>query len=87
MGAKISRSNLREITIEGVEKLHGENLRLALIEMKLSRLPLEAILTKGDVFVSQVKISDLKEFLEKLDEAGAGYEEKDGVCDFSLKEI
>lgn len=85
MGAKISRSNLREITIEGVAKLHGAEFSISPDRNEIITFAIGAILTKGDVFVSQVKIADLQEFLEKLDEANAGYEEKDGGMRFFYK--
>ncbi len=85
MGAKITRSAHREITIEGVEKLHGAEFTISPDRNEIVTFAIGAILTKGDVFISHVKVPDLKEFLEKLEEAGGGYEEKDGGMRFFYK--
>ncbi len=70
MGAKVSRTNYREITIEGVPKLHGAEFSISPDRNEIVTIGIGAILTKGDVFISHVKVPDLKEFLEKLAEAG-----------------
>ena len=43
------------------------------------------MVTTGDIFIPHVKVPDLKEFLEKLDQTGGGYEEKDGGMRFFYK--
>ncbi|HSW97706.1 MAG TPA: UDP-N-acetylglucosamine 1-carboxyvinyltransferase [Candidatus Saccharimonadales bacterium] len=85
MGAKITRSAEREVTIDGVEKLHGAEFTISPDRNEIVTFAIGAILTKGDVFISHVKVPDLKEFLEKLQETGGGYEEKDGGMRFFYK--
>lgn len=85
MGAKVSRSANRQITIEGVEKLHGAEFTISPDRNEIVTFAIGALITKGDVFISNVKVPDLKEFLEKIAEAGGGYEEKDGGMRFFYK--
>lgn len=80
MGAKINRTKKREITIDGVEKLHGTDFTISPDRNEIVTLAIAGIATEGDIFVEGAKREGLEEFLEKLDEANAGYEEKsDGI--------
>jgi UDP-N-acetylglucosamine 1-carboxyvinyltransferase len=85
MGGKVTRSNTRQITIEGVEKLHGAEFTISPDRNEIITFGIGAILTKGDIFIPNVKVPDLKEFLEKLAEVGGGYEEKDNGMRFFYK--
>ncbi|MBI2420478.1 MAG: UDP-N-acetylglucosamine 1-carboxyvinyltransferase [Candidatus Levybacteria bacterium] len=85
MGAKIRRSGKRIIEIEGVDKLHGTHWTILPDRNEIVTIAIAAIITGGDVFIKEVKKEGLVEFLEKLDEAGAGYEIKDDGIRFFAK--
>jgi len=88
MGAKIRRSNERTIEIEGVGKLHGAEIRIDSDRNEVVTLAIAAIVTKGDIYVKGATRQGLVEFLEKLDEVGGGYEEKeDGIRFFYKGEL
>lgn len=85
MGGNVKRSAPREIIIEGVEKLHGATFAISPDRNEIVTFAIAAIITKGDIFIQNVKVPDLKEFLEKIEEAGGGYEEKNGGIRFFYK--
>lgn len=88
MGAKIERTEERTIEIEGVEKLHGATFEIGPDRNEIVTIAIAAIVTHGDVFIEKAKREGLVEFLEKLDEVGGGYEEKeDGIRFFSKGEL
>ncbi len=80
MGAKIKRTEHRVIEIEGVSKLHGAEVTIKPDRNEIVTFAIAAIVTKGDILIQGAKRDDLSEFLEKLDEAGGGIEERnDGI--------
>lgn len=81
MGAKILRKENRVIEIEGVASLHGAVHRIMPDRNQAVTYALAAILTKGDVIIEDIKPNVLRTFLDKLDEAGAGYE----IGDFGIR--
>lgn len=85
MGAKISRSAHREITIEGVEKLHGTEFSISPDRNEIVTLAIAAIVTEGDVLIENVRKEDIKEFLEALEKANGGFEEKENGMRFFSK--
>lgn len=88
MGAQIKRTSERTIEIEGVEKLHGAEFRIDSDRNEVVTLAIAALVTKGDIFVKGAARQGLVEFLEKLDEVGGGYEEKeDGIRFFYKGEL
>lgn len=74
MGAKIRRKENRVIEIEGVEKLHGAIHKIVPDRNEAVSYACAAIATKGDVIVENANKQDLAAFLEKLEEAGGGYQ-------------
>ena len=74
MGAKIQRKDNRVIEIEGVDKLNGSIHRVIPDRNQAVTYALAAILTKGEIIIEDIQPELLKTFLEKLDEAGGGYE-------------
>ena len=86
MGAKVSRSGEREITINGVEKLHGTTFEIGPDRNEIVTFAAAALLTKGDILVVDAHRVDLKEFIAKLEKAGAGIEEKKEGIRFFYKE-
>lgn len=88
MGAKIKRTDQRTIEIEGVNSLHSGELTIEPDRNEIVTIACGAILTNGDVFVKDAKKDTLLPFLEKLDEAGGGYEvQKSGIRFFSKGEL
>ncbi len=85
MGARIKRVEKRTIVIEGVEKLHGAKLKIGYDRNEVVTLAVAAILTGGDIFIKGIKRNGLSEFLDKLEEAGGGFEEKKNGIRFFYK--
>ncbi len=85
MGGKIRRSGKREITIEGVEKLHGTTCTISPDRNEVVTFAIAAYVTKGDIFIEDAQKTNLDSFLEKLDEAGAGYEKEENGIRFFYK--
>ncbi|MBI2028506.1 MAG: UDP-N-acetylglucosamine 1-carboxyvinyltransferase [Candidatus Levybacteria bacterium] len=80
MGAKIVRTGKREITIDGVGKLHGATFTIAPDRNEIVTFAVAGIVTKGDIFVLGAHNVDLKEFIKRLKSAGGGVEERqDGI--------
>lgn len=80
MGADVKRTNHREITIRGVEKLHGTTFTISPDRNEIVTFAIAALVTKGEVFIPDAHKVDLKAFLEKLEEAGGGCEvSEDGI--------
>ncbi len=86
MGANISRSGSREITIVGVEQLHGTTFRISPDRNEIVTFAVAAYMTKGDIFIEDAKKSDISSFLEKVSQAGGGVEEKENGIRFFYKE-
>lgn len=85
MGAKINRSGEREITIEGVEKLHGAEYVIKADRNEIVTFAIAALITKGDVYIEEAQTVDLDAFLECLDKVQAGYEKKENGIRFFYK--
>jgi len=80
MGGDVKRTGKREITIVGVDKLHGATYKISPDRNEVVTFAIMAYVTRGDIFVRDANKVDLKAFFEKLDAAGAAYELKeDGV--------
>lgn len=82
MGADVVRSAYREITIRGVEKVHGAEFTISPDRNEVVTFAIAAYLTKGDIFVESARAKDVKEFLDEVDNAGGGYEEKENGMRF-----
>ncbi len=74
MGAKIKRTKKREIEIIGVGKLNGTRFKIHSDRNEVVTLAIAAVITKGDIFIKGLKDQDIKEFIEKMVEVGAGVE-------------
>lgn len=74
MGAKIRRRSFRKIEIDGVEKLGGAIHKIMPDRNEAVSYACAAIASRGDIVVENARHNDLKAFLDKLDEVGAGYE-------------
>lgn len=75
MGANVIRSNHREITIHGVERLHGTEFMISPDRNEVVTFAIAALMTKGDILVEGARKIDVKEFITELENAGGGYEE------------
>jgi UDP-N-acetylglucosamine 1-carboxyvinyltransferase len=76
MGAKILRTEERTIVIEGVEKLIGTQFTIGPDRNEIVTLAIAAVVTKGDVLVKGAQNVDLSPFIQRLELAGAGVEQK-----------
>jgi len=85
MGAKIKRTGPRVIEIEGVERLHGAQVTIQPDRNEIVTFAIAAIVTEGDVHITGAKKEDIKDFIEKLEEAGGGVEAKDDGIRFFYK--
>lgn len=80
MGGNVTRSNKREITIVGVEKLHGATHTITPDRIEVVTFAIAAVVTKGDVLIKDAHKSHIDAFLEKYKETGSGYEiREDGI--------
>ena len=71
MGAKISGAGSDEITIEGVEKLHGTDHSIPADRIEAGTYLVAAAITKGDIKINGINPSRLIKVLDKLVETGA----------------
>ncbi len=74
MGAQITGAGTSEITIEGVEALHGATHPVIGDRIEAGTYLVAAAMTQGDVTVTRVGPSTMSAYLEKLREAGAELE-------------
>ena len=80
MGAKITRTKPRTITIEGVPSLHGATFRIVPDRNEVVTFAVAAILTRGDIFIKDINKTGIEEFLDMLKACGGGYEiKKNGI--------
>jgi UDP-N-acetylglucosamine 1-carboxyvinyltransferase len=88
MGAKILRTEERTIVIEGVEKLSGTEFTIGPDRNEIVTLAIAAIITKGDVLIKGAQNVDLSPFIQRLELAGGGVEQKaDGIRFFYRGEL
>ncbi len=85
MGADIKRTTHRTIEINGVAQLGGATHKVMPDRNEAISYACAALATKGDIVVENAREQDLRAFLDKLDEAQAGYEIKDYGIRFFYK--
>ncbi len=73
MGANITRSGNREITIVGVSKLHGTEYSIMSDRNEEATFAIAALATKGDITVHHSERRNMKIFLEAFEKAGGIY--------------
>ena len=84
MGANVARTGNRQITINGVDKLHGAEYTISPDRIEVATFAVAALVTGGDVFIKDANKTDISLFLERLRLTGAGIEEReDGIRFFS----
>jgi UDP-N-acetylglucosamine 1-carboxyvinyltransferase len=74
MGANIKRTNSREITIVGVDVLHGATHTIMPDRNEEVTFAIAAAITRGKVVVHDSQRASLEAFLEKFKQAGGVYE-------------
>lgn len=80
MGGNVKRTGKREITIVGVDKLHGATFTVSPDRIEVATFAIAAVVTGGEIFVKDAQKAAIAPFLEKYKETGAGYEIKeDGI--------
>ena len=77
MGADVQRTAHREITIKGVEKLHGAEYVISPDRNEIVTFAIAASMTNGDITIENVTTKGIKEFLEMYEKAGGKYEQLD----------
>lgn len=88
MGAKIKRTGSRQITIEGVDKLNSTEFTIGPDRNEIITFAIAALITGGDILVKDADKADLKDFLDKLELVGGGFEKgKEGIRFFSKGRI
>lgn len=85
MGAKIKRIKPRTIVIKGVKSLKAAEHTVMFDRNEAVTFACAALATGGDVFVRDADSRLLEAFLEKVKEAGGGYEIKDNGIRFFNK--
>lgn len=76
MGAKILRTKERTVVIEGVEKLSGTEFTIGSDRNEIVTLAIAAIVTRGNLLVKGAQNVDLSPFIQRLEVAGGGAEQK-----------
>ena len=74
MGAKIRRRSFRVIEIEGVKRLKGSIHRIMPDRNEAVSYACAALATQGDIVIENARRQDLEAFLDKVSEAGGGYD-------------
>ena len=86
MGGRIRRRAQRVIEIEGVKQLTGAIHKIMPDQNEAVSYAVAALVTKGDIIVENAKYQHMEAFLEKLDEAGGGFEVGDYGIRFFYKQ-
>ncbi|MCK9432583.1 MAG: UDP-N-acetylglucosamine 1-carboxyvinyltransferase [Candidatus Omnitrophica bacterium] len=79
MGAKIKGHGTPVIEIEGVKHLHGAAHTIIPDRIEAGTMILAALITGGDILVKNVQYQHLGALIDKLSEAGAALEHRDGI--------
>lgn len=86
MGAQIVRSAPREISIYGVEKLHGAEFTISPDRNEIVTFAIAALLTHGDVTIQDANKVDLESFLNSVEQARGGIDKQKNAIRFYWKE-
>ena len=85
MGAKIKRTGFRAIVIDGVKKLHGTSFEIPSDRNEVVTFAILSALTGGDIYIKNVRVEDIKDFLSKFKEVGGVWEAKNSSIRFYMK--
>jgi len=86
MGAKIKRLPNKVIKIEGVKKLKGAIHKAMPDRNEAVSYACAALATKGDIIIENAYVDHLTAFLQKVKEAGGGYQTDDFGIRFWYKQ-
>ena len=84
MGAKISGAGSDEITIEGVEKLHGTEHSIPADRIEAGTYLVAAAVTKGEIKINGINPNRLIKVLDKLIETGAKVETSENSISLTM---
>lgn len=88
MGADVKRKEARTIVVNGVEKLHGAKFTISSDRNEVVTFAIASVMTKGDVFIENINIRGLEEFISAFKKAGGGVEvDKNGIRFFYKGEL
>lgn len=73
MGAKIKGAGTHNITIEGVEKLHGTRYRIMPDRIEIGTIICAALATNSEIEISEIREKDMGNFIYKLESLGAKF--------------
>lgn len=82
MGGDVKRTGHREITINGVGKLHSAEWTISPDRIEVVTFAIAAVITGGDILVKDAQKAHIDAFMEKYKETGAGYEMKENGIRF-----
>ncbi|MBI4079227.1 MAG: UDP-N-acetylglucosamine 1-carboxyvinyltransferase, partial [Candidatus Levybacteria bacterium] len=86
MGANIKRTAPRTIVIKGVSKLHGTRFVINPDRNEIITLAIAALLTKGDIYITNARKEGIEAFLAAFAQVGGSYkEEPQGMRFYSLE--
>lgn len=85
MGAQITRSAKREITIYGVKKLHGVEFTICPDRNEIITFAVAALATKGEIIINETKGVKIESFLNKVSQAGGGFKVQNNAIRFYWK--
>ena len=80
MGADVKRTETRVIVIKGVKKLKGTRFTISPDRNEVVTFAVAGIITEGDILIKGISRTGITEFLNQLEDANGGFEEKpDGI--------
>ena len=85
MGAKIYGAGTDEITIEGVDRLHGTEHIIPADRIEAGTYLVAAAVTKGEIVINGINPNRLVKVLDKLNETGAIIETSKNSISLSMK--
>ncbi|MEK7572882.1 MAG: UDP-N-acetylglucosamine 1-carboxyvinyltransferase [Patescibacteria group bacterium] len=74
MGADVKRIKPRTIAINGVEKLHGAKFIIPSDRNEIITFAIASVMTKGDIFIENINVRGLEEFIDVFKKTGGGLE-------------
>jgi UDP-N-acetylglucosamine 1-carboxyvinyltransferase len=86
MGARIDGQGTPVIRIEGVERLHGVTYRIIPDRIEAGTLMIAASIVGGDLVVEGARADHLGALVDKLSEAGAAVEKRNGAMRVAMRE-
>ena len=84
MGAKIKRTEPRTIVIDGVQKLHRATFEIPPDRNEAITFAILSALTGGAIYIKNIDLLDIKNFVSEFKEAGGKWEKKDSKARFYL---